>query len=191
MIDIGEQGRKALLQAAKENSLYLEGNLTKIIDSCGDPEFQSYLDTSKSRDMDSRKRRLEVTKQIQAKNVELGKSEEENAKLMADLKEALEKAENAKKLAENAKKEVEMDLDHLQKKTQFELMGNIVKTALVVILGVGIITTILYGIAIVTNRETALIGTAWSSMFGILLTNSFSIIGTIMGVKYASEGKNS
>jgi len=26
-------------------------------------------------------------------------------------------------------------------------------------------------------------------MFSILLTNSFSIIGTIMGVKYASEEK--
>ncbi len=191
MIDLGEQGRKALLQAAKENSLYLEGNLVKIIDPGGDDEFRAYLETSKSRDMDSRKRRLEVTKQIQAKNTELGKSEEENAKLMTDLKDALEKAETAKKLAENAKKEVEMDLDHLQKKTQFELMGNIVKTALVVILGVGVITTLLYAVAIVTNRETALIGTAWSSMFGILLTNSFSIIGTIMGVKYASEGKNS
>jgi hypothetical protein len=191
LIDLGEQGRKALLQAAKENSLYLEGNLVKIIDPGGDDEFRAYLETSKSRDMDSRKRRLEVTKQIQAKNTELGKSEEENAKLMTDLKDALEKAETAKKLAENAKKEVEMDLDHLQKKTQFELMGNIVKTALVVILGVGVITTLLYAVAIVTNRETALIGTAWSSMFGILLTNSFSIIGTIMGVKYASEGKNS
>lgn len=191
MIDIGDKGRKALLKAVEENSLYLEGNLVKIIDPCGDTEFQKYLETSKSRDMETRKRRLEVTKQIQAKNTELEKSENENIKLMSDLKEALEKAENAKKLAENAKKEVEMDLDHLQKKTQFELMGNIVKTALVVILGVGVITTILYGIAIVTNRETALIGTAWSSMFGILLTNSFSIIGTIMGVKYASEGKNS
>jgi hypothetical protein len=27
-------------------------------------------------------------------------------------------------------------------------------------------------------------------MFGILLTNAFSIVGTIMGVKYASENKN-
>ncbi len=104
MIDLGEQGRKALLQAAKENSLYLEGNLVKIIDPGGDDEFRAYLETSKSRDIDSRKRRLEVTKQIQAKNTELGKSEEENAKLMTDLKDALEKAETAKKLAENAKK---------------------------------------------------------------------------------------
>ena len=190
MIDIGEQGRKALLQAANENSLYLEGNLLKIIEPGDDDTFKSYLATASEKDRDARKRRLEVTKQIQAKNNELSKSQGENANLMSELKEALDKAENAKRLAENAKKMVENDLDTLQKKTQFELMGNIVKTALVVILGVGAITTILYATAIITNRETALIGTAWSSMFGILLTNSFSIIGTIMGVKYASEGKN-
>ena len=35
--------------------------------------------------------------------------------------------------------------------------------------------------------DTALLGNTWSSLLGILLTNSFSIIGTIMGVKYASE----
>lgn len=187
MIDIGQQGRKALLEAANESSLYLEGNLLKIIDPRDDEAFKSYLSTATEKDRESRKRRLEVTKQIQAKNNELSKSQDENTKLMGDLKEALDKAENAKREAENAKKIVENDLDTLQKKTQFELMGNIVKTALIVILGVGAITTILYATAIITNRETALIGTAWSSMFGILLTNSFSIIGTIMGVKYASE----
>ena len=187
MIDIGEQGRKALMGAANESSLYLEGNLLKIIDSCGDTEFNAYLIQATEKDRESRKRRLDVTKQIQAKNNELTKSQDNNTQLMSELKEALDKAEEAKLLAENAKKMAETDLDHLQKKTQFELMGNIVKTALVVILGVGVITTILYATAIITNRETALIGTAWSSMFGILLTNSFSIIGTIMGVKYASD----
>lgn len=189
MIDIGEQGRKALIQAASENSVYLEGNLLKIIDDCGDGEFKSYLVTATDKDKEARKRRLDITKQIQAKNTELTKSQENNSQLMNDLKVALDNAEEAKRLAENAKKMAETDLDHLQKKTQFELMGNIVKTALIIILGVGVITTLLYGIAIITGKETALIGTAWSSMFGILLTNSFSIIGTIMGVKYASEGK--
>ena len=37
--------------------------------------------------------------------------------------------------------------------------------------------------------ETQVIGSAWSNMFGILLTNAFSIIGTIMGVKYANGKK--
>ena len=37
--------------------------------------------------------------------------------------------------------------------------------------------------------DTDIIGSTWSNMFGILLTNSFSIIGTIMGVKYATDNK--
>lgn len=46
----------------------------------------------------------------------------------------------------------------------------------------------LFIFAMLTGRDTTLLGNTWSNMFGILLTNSFSIIGTIMGVKYASEG---
>jgi hypothetical protein len=70
------------------------------------------------------------------------------------------------------------------------LIGTIVKVALVVIMSVGIITTIMYGIAMFTGKDTQIIGSTWSNMFGILLTNAFSIVGTIMGVKYASENKN-
>jgi hypothetical protein len=36
------------------------------------------------------------------------------------------------------------------------------------------------------NYERTIIESTWSNLFGILLTNSFSIIGTIMGVKYAT-----
>jgi hypothetical protein len=64
----------------------------------------------------------------------------------------------------------------------------IVQIALLVIVGVGIIVTGMYLFAMGTgSNETTLIGNTWSNLFGILLTNSFSIIGTIMGVKYASE----
>ena len=44
-------------------------------------------------------------------------------------------------------------------------------------------------VALVKGLDTVLLGSTWSNMFSILLTNSFSIIGTIMGVKYASEEK--
>ena len=101
----------------------------------------------------------------------------------------MKNAELARQEAENAKKNVESDLDVLQKKTQFELINTIVKSALYVIVGVGITTTILYLVAIFMNKETQIIGSTWSNMFGILLTNAFSIVGTIMGVKYASDKK--
>jgi hypothetical protein len=106
----------------------------------------------------------------------------ENDNLMCELKEAVQKAEDAKKAAIN-------DLDLVQKKTQFELIGNIVNVALYTIMGVGIITTGLYAAALFwgNTQDTTLLGNTWSNLFGILLTNSFSIIGTIMGVKYASE----
>ena len=66
-------------------------------------------------------------------------------------------------------------------------MGLIVKVALWVIMGVGIITTLMYVVAIVLNTETQVIGSTWSNLNGILLTNAFSIIGTIMGVKHATS----
>jgi methyl-accepting chemotaxis protein len=82
------------------------------------------------------------------------------------------------------------DLDVLIKKSQSELIKVIVKCALAVIIGVGIVTTILYWVAIVTNKETQIIGSTWSNMFSVLLTNAFSIVGTIMGIKYATQDKN-
>jgi hypothetical protein len=184
VLTLEKTDREQLISLALEKGVYLEGNLLKILGDDGDTEFRKYLDEAISRDREIRKKRLEVTKQIQAQNKELQDAEAENAKLMSELREALDKTENAKKT-------IESDLDLLQKKTQFELMSRIVKVALGLVIGVGLTTTALYTIAIFTGRETALIGNTWSSMFGILLTNSFSIIGTIMGVKYASEGKSS
>ena len=79
------------------------------------------------------------------------------------------------------------DLDVLMKKSQSELIKIIVKVALAVIVGVGVITTVLYWAAIITNQDTQIIGSTWSNMFSVLLTNAFSIVGTIMGIKYATQ----
>lgn len=78
-------------------------------------------------------------------------------------------------------------LEILQKRTQTELIEYIVKVALGTIMAVGLITTGLYVFAMINHYEIKIIEATWSNMFGILLTNSFSIIGTIMGVKYASK----
>jgi hypothetical protein len=81
-------------------------------------------------------------------------------------------------------------LDTLQKRTQFELINLIVRVALWVILGVGLLTTILYIYVLSAHLDSTIIETTWSNLFGILLTNSFSIVGTIMGVKYATDKSN-
>lgn len=109
--------------------------------------------------------------------------EKENEKLQ----EALQLAEQSKEEAHKLRAEAVEDLDTLQKRTQFELIGLIVKTALWIVGGVGVLTSCLYIYVLSSGIDAKIIESTWSNLFGILLTNSFSIIGTIMGVKYATE----
>jgi flagellar biosynthesis GTPase FlhF len=216
---VGKVTKEQLLNVYKTKNICLEGNILKLIDPEDDTEFAEYLKICADRDKESRRKRLEITKRIQTQNTELTEAQEQNEKLMQELqasladmetskaqiecqnKELLEwKEENEKmdidlrealRVAENAKLVAENDLDLMQKKTQFELINNIVRVALYIILGVGVATTGMFVFAMVMNYDTTIISSAWSNMFGILLTNSFSIVGTIMGVKYASEKSNS
>jgi PAS domain S-box-containing protein len=111
--------------------------------------------------------------------------------LSKDLQIELKKSEQLKDSIEKEKDAALNDLDVIIKKGQSELIKVIVKCALAVIIGVGIVTTVLYWAAIITNKETQIIGSTWSNMFSVLLTNAFSIVGTIMGIKYATqEGSN-
>jgi methyl-accepting chemotaxis protein len=102
--------------------------------------------------------------------------------------------DNSKKLKDSIeieKNNALNDLDVMIKKSQSELIKVIVKCALAVIIGVGVVTTILYWMAMVTGKETQIIGSTWSNMFSVLLTNAFSIVGTIMGIKYATQDNSS
>jgi Fe2+ transport system protein B len=221
---LNKETKKQLLELWSERKIGIEGNILKVIDSEDDEEFQKYIEESLNKDKENRRKRLEITRQVQAQNNELIKWKEENEQIQAELKGSLEmseksvhevqeamkeaetakieaetakieaenarvEAEKAKIEAENAKLAAENDLDLIQKKTQFELIGTIIRVALWVILGVGVVTTGVYLIALFTGVDTAVIGSTWSNIIGILLTNSFSIVGTIMGVKYASESK--
>ena len=136
MIEITEHVRNVLLEVAKNKKIYVEGNFLKLLKAPkGDKEFIEYLKLCKEKDITTRKKRLEVTKQVQKQNGELVEKQKENDSL----------------------------------------------------LGVGVITTVMYALALTTGADTQIIGSTWSNMFGILLTNAFSIVGTIMGVKYATE----
>ena len=224
MIKIDKATKEALLDLYKSKKIALEGNILKVIDSDGDVEFDTYVKDSIEKDKENRRKRLDITKQIQNKNKELLEGEVEKERVNLELVAALEEAEESKKEAICAKEQAELakeeaetareeaeearseaekskieainaknlaegDLELMQKRTQFELIGTIVKVALWVILGVGVITTLVFMIALFAGKDTAVIGSTWSNIIGILLTNSFSIIGTIMGVKYASSDK--
>ena len=107
--------------------------------------------------------------------------------LSKDLQIELDKSQQLKNAIEIEKNAALNDLDILMKKSQSELIKTIVFVALMVIIGVGVITTILYWMAMVTGKDTQIIGSTWSNMFSVLLTNAFSIVGTIMGIKYATQ----
>jgi len=192
---ISTETRELLLNLAESKKVYLEGNLIKVLEvDADDAEMQAYLEECKSRDSEARKKRLEVTRQVQEQNRELEASSKKMEALNQDLQAALAESKVSEKMASEAKAEAERlrdeaveDLDDMQKRTQFELMGYIVKVALGVILGVGLLTTMLYVYVLAVGMDAKIIESTWSNLFGILLTNSFSIIGTIMGVKYANE----
>jgi len=202
MIEITEHTRNVLLEVAKTKKIYVEGNFLKLLKAPkGDIEFEEYIKLCKEKDKSTRRKRLDITKQVQNQNKELEAAAKENDRVNKQLSKALDEASKSAEEAILAEKEAHKlraeaeklrdaaveDLDTLQKRTQFELIGLIVKTALWIIGGVGILTSCLYLYVLSVGIDAKIIESTWSNLFGILLTNSFSIIGTIMGVKYATE----
>jgi len=179
----GNDSINEAFRKAKSKKVYIEGNFVKLLKNSLDEDVVAYIEECKSKDKQARRKRLDVTKQVQEQNKELAEAAVINEALVLEL-------QNEKDEAERLRDEAVEDLDIMQKRTQFELIGLIVKVALIIIIGVGVTTTLLYTIAMLANKDTTILGNAWSNLFGILLTNSFSIIGTIMGVKYATEKTN-
>ena len=171
---------KQAIQKAAKKKVYIEGNFVKLLGDTSDKEVKAYIEECKRKDLAQRRKRLDITKRVQKQNKELEEA--------AVVKEALViELQNEKNKAERLRDEAVEDLDLMQKRTQFELIGTIVKVALYVIVGVGVLTTVMYAWAMTSGTDTQIIGSTWSNMFGILLTNAFSIVGTIMGVKYATD----
>ena len=138
---------------------------------------------------ESLKTATESMEEVKRSKEEADLAREQAEKMRQEAEESKLLALNAKSEIENAKKKVEDDLDILQKKSQNELIGIIVKVSLIVIMGVAVTTTGVYLLAMFTGKDTQVVASTWSNIIGILLTNAFSIIGTIMGVKYATEDK--
>jgi len=174
----GDKRRKRLemtkkIQKQNEELITLNEKNQKIMD-----DLQSTL-----------KEAEEQKVKIETQNGELIAWREENEKIQQELQNEMIKSESARIRAEEAKTNALNDLDILQKKNQTELISTIVRVALYIIVGVGIVTTGVYVFTLFMGKDTQVISAAWSNIFGILLTNAFSIVGTIMGIKYATENK--
>jgi methyl-accepting chemotaxis protein len=146
--------------------IYLQATYNPVFDSKGNVTSVIKIATDITESENNKKEIDTLSKNLQ---LELKQSEK--------LKDELEKERNA----------ALEDLDATLKKSQNELIKTIVKSALFVIMSVGFITTIMYSFAILSNKDTQIIGSTWSNMFSVLLTNAFSIVGTIMGIKYATS----
>jgi methyl-accepting chemotaxis protein len=146
--------------------IYLQATYNPVFDSKGNVTSVIKIATDITESENNKKEIDTLSKNLQ---LELKQSEK--------LKDELEKERNA----------ALEDLDATLKKSQNELIKTIVKSALFVIMSVGFITTIMYSFAILSNKDTQIIGSTWSNMFSVLLTNAFSIVGTIMGIKYATQ----
>ena len=183
MIKLSKDTQRELISLL-EKGIGLEGNILKSIDPSSNADFQKYIEKCKKADAEMRRKRLDITKTVQAQNRDLVKWKADNEKLNKELKEALFHAEEAKDQALN---EVEV----MQKKAQYELVGQIVKASLWIICGVGLSTTFLFAISLILGIENQIVQSSWPNIIGIILTNSFSIVGTIMGVKYATDSTKS
>jgi len=179
-IILNEETKKTLLSIYKNKGIGLEGNILKVINTSDDDEFKDYINTCINDDKNRRIKRLEVTKKVQTQNLDLQSAKDEIERINEELKKSLDETNKAKELDE-------YDLDILQKKSQYQLINTIVNVALVVIVGVGILTTLMYMITMFSGKDTQIIASAWTNTISILLTNAFSIVGTIMGVKYLQE----
>ena len=100
MIKIHKSTKEELLNLYRTKKISLEGNILKLIDSDGDEEFDSYIKDSIEKDKESRRKRLEITKQIQGKNKELLEGEKENERVNRQLQKAVDESEAQKNKAE-------------------------------------------------------------------------------------------
>jgi PAS domain S-box-containing protein len=148
------------------STIYLQATYNPVFDSKGNVTNVIKIATDVTESVNNKKEIDLLSKDLQ---LQLKESEK--------LKDAIEKERNA----------ALQDLDVTLKKSQSELIKIIVQCALGVIISVGFITTVMYSFAILSNKDTQIIGSTWSNMFSVLLTNAFSIVGTIMGIKYATQ----
>ena len=108
MIEVTKHTRDILLEVAKKRKIYVEGNFLKLLKAPkDDTEFEEYLNLCKEKDNTSRRKRLQVTKQVQNQNKELVQKQEETDKLMIELQAALDSAKQSEEEANQLREEAE------------------------------------------------------------------------------------
>ena len=81
MIKLTDEIKKGLVILSEDKNVFLEGNIIKLIDSDNDDNFSEYLKKCSEKDISNRRKRLEITKQIQTQNKDLSELNEKNKKI--------------------------------------------------------------------------------------------------------------
>ncbi len=74
MISSKDTVKEAILKA-KAKKVYIEGNFVKLLADTSDPDVRAYIDECKRKDITARKKRLQITKQVQKQNKDLEKTD--------------------------------------------------------------------------------------------------------------------
>ena len=91
MISSKDTVRTAIIKA-KSNRVYIEGNFVKLLADTTDSDVKEYVDECKRRDRASRRKRLDITKQVQKQNKELEEAAVVKGALVIELQNALDEA---------------------------------------------------------------------------------------------------
>ena len=70
MISSKDTVKEAILKA-KAKKVYIEGNFVKLFADTSDAAVKEYIEECKRKDIASRRKRLQITKQVQKQNKEL------------------------------------------------------------------------------------------------------------------------
>ena len=65
---LDKEAKKQLIELYEKKGICLEGNIIRMIESTDDEQFKKYLDDCGNKDKENRKKRLDITKQIQTQN---------------------------------------------------------------------------------------------------------------------------
>jgi septal ring factor EnvC (AmiA/AmiB activator) len=106
MIVLDKNTKKILMETFKTKNIGLEGNITKLIDAEDDQEFKEYLKTCIEKDTTTRRKRLEMTKQVQIQNKDLTELNEENQRMMEELQNTLTSMEDQNNQIESQNSEL-------------------------------------------------------------------------------------
>ena len=109
MISSKDTVKEAILKA-KAKKVYIEGNFVKLLEDSSDPAVKAYIEECKRKDITARKKRLQITKQVQKQNRELEEAAVIKEALVLELQNSLEET---KKLRDEALE----DLEVMQKRT--------------------------------------------------------------------------